>query len=457
MTSSLEQALQYAHDNQSLFLDQLKDFLRIPSVSTDPAHHPDMEKAARYLVSRLEGLAFTHIQIFPTAGHPVVYGERLAAGSAPTLLVYGHYDVQPAEPLELWQTPAFDPQVRDGLLYARGASDMKGQVMAVLSALETLIHLDQLKVNIKVLFEGEEEIGSPNLDEFMREHKALLACDNALNPDAGMVYPDRPVIVYALRGLAYFELRLHGPSHDLHSGLFGGLVHNPAQVLCELIAGMHDAQGRITLPGFYDRVRPLPAEERAQLARDAMGEAFHLKQAGVSQLWGEQGYSPEERLGARPTLEVNGLLSGFTGHGSKTVLPAEAMAKISMRLVPDQDPAEVEQQLRRYLESHAPASVRWELEEMSSGPASITDLNLPATRALAAALETVWGKAPQLKREGGSIPVVASMQTILGVESVITGFGLSDDNIHAPNEHLNLANWSRGIDALVLFFTALGK
>jgi acetylornithine deacetylase/succinyl-diaminopimelate desuccinylase-like protein len=457
MTSSLNQAIQYAHDNQPHFIEDLKALLRIPSVSTDPDHRPDMEKTVRYLARRLEQLAFTNIQVFPTPGHPVLYAEHLQAGHAPTILVYGHYDVQPAEPLEQWQTPPFDPQVRDGQLFARGASDMKGQVIAVISALETLIRLDQLKVNVKVLFEGEEEIGSPDLDPFMSEHRALLACDYALNPDAGMTTPDMPSIVYALRGLAYFELRVYGPAHDLHSGLFGGLVHNPAQVLCELIAGMHDDQARVTLPGFYDRVRTLPAEERDQLARASMGEAFYKKQAGVSYLWGENGYTPEERLGARPTLEVNGLLSGFTGHGSKTVLPAEAMAKISMRLVPDQDPVEVQQQLRRYLESRAPASVRWELELMSGGPASITDLKLHATRALARALEAVWGKKPVFKREGGSIPVVASMQTILGVESVITGFGLGDDNIHAPNEHLNLANWARGIDALVHFFTYLGE
>lgn len=458
MSNALNQAVQYAHMNQATFLDELKALLRIPSVSTDPEHKPDMEKAARHLAEKLNQLSFNNVQVLPTSGHPVVYGETLQAGSqAQTVLIYGHYDVQPAEPLELWQTDAFDPQVRDGLIYARGASDMKGQVIAVISALESLLAVSELKINVKVLFEGEEEIGSPNLDSFMLSHKELLACDFALNPDGGMIAPDVPTIIYGLRGLAYFEVRVYGPAHDLHSGLFGGVVNNPAQVLCELIAGMHDNQGRITLPGYYDRVRQLSHEEKAEMARLNLGENFYKQQTGVPELWGESGYTPEERLGARPTLEVNGILSGFTGHGSKTVLPAYAMAKISMRLVPDQDPAEVHQQLRQYLQSHAPKTVRWELDVMAGGPACLTDRNLPATRSLARALEVVWGKKPVYKREGGSIPVVASMQTILGVESVITGFGLSDDAIHAPNEHLNLGNWAHGIDALVHFFYFLGE
>jgi acetylornithine deacetylase/succinyl-diaminopimelate desuccinylase-like protein len=257
--------------------------------------------------------------------------------------------------------------------------------------------------------------------------------------------------------LAYFELRVTGPAHDLHSGLFGGIVNNPAQVLCELIAGMHDSQGRITLPGYYDRVRALSSEDRAEMARLNLGESFYKGQTGAPELWGEKGYTLEERLGARPTLEVNGMISGFTGKGSKTVLPAHAMAKISMRLVPDQDPAEVHHQLIQYLQSHAPQTVSWELEVMSGGPACLTDRNLPATQALARALEVVWGKKPVYKREGGSIPVVAAMQSILGAESVITGFGLGDDAIHAPNEHLNLGNWANGIDALVHFLYYLGR
>ena len=334
---------------------------------------------------------------------------------------------------------------------------MKGQIIATLSALEAIKETSgTYPVNLKFLIEGEEEIGSPSLPAFMEANKELLACDAALNPDAGMIAPDVPTIVYALRGLAYFELRVYGPSSDLHSGLYGGVVHNPAQALCELIAGMHDNQGRVTLPGYYDSVRELSAQERQELARLPMDEVYYQGQTGVPQVWGEAGFSPIERVGARPTLEVNGLYSGFIGKGSKTVLPAYAMAKISMRLVPDQDPAEVHQQLRRFLEERAPKTVRWELTAMQGGTASISDLNHPATQALAAALETVWGKRPVYKREGGSVPVVAEMQKLLSVESVLTGFGLPDDNLHAPNEKLHLPTWYKGIDALVHFFYNYG-
>jgi acetylornithine deacetylase/succinyl-diaminopimelate desuccinylase-like protein len=458
MSDLLNTAVQYAHENQSKFLTEFKDLLRIPSVSTDPDHKPDMHKAASFLAEKLKKLSFDAVQILPTAGHPVVYGEHLRAGSqAQTVLIYGHYDVQPAEPLELWDSGAFDPEIRDGQIYARGASDMKGQVMAVIYAIESILAAESLHINVKVLFEGEEEIGSPHLDSFIEQHQRLLACDFALNPDGGMIAADVPTIIYGLRGLAYFELRIYGPAHDLHSGLFGGAIHNPAQVLCELIAGMHDGQGRITLPGYYDRVRPLSTDEKLEISRLGMDEAYYKKQTGAVNLWGEAGYLPAERIGARPTLEINGILSGFTGAGSKTVLPAKAMAKISMRLVPDQNPSEVHQQLIRYLETHAPDTVRWELDEMAGGPACITDRNLPAAQALARALEAVWGKKPVYKREGGSIPVVASMQTLLGVDSVVTGFGLGDDNIHAPNEHLSLRNWTMGIDALIHFFYYMGE
>ncbi len=329
---------------------------------------------------------------------------------------------------------------------------MKGQVIAVLSAIESIQRTSKLPVNVKFILEGEEEIGSPNLTGFLQDHKDRLACDFALNPDAGMIAQDIPTIIYALRGLAYFELRVFGPAHDLHSGIFGGVVHNPAQALCELIAGMHDKNGRITLPGFYDRVRPLPEDERLELARLPMGEEYYQQQTGVSMTWGEAGFTPNERVGARPTLEVNGLLAGLTGQGSKTVIPAHAMAKISMRLVPDQDPAEVHQQLLRYLEQNAPKTIRWELTRMAGGPASMSDPHHPATEALAKALEQVWGKRPVYKREGGSVPVVGDMQKILSVDSVLTGFGLPDDNLHAPNEKLHLPTWYKGIEALIHFF-----
>jgi acetylornithine deacetylase/succinyl-diaminopimelate desuccinylase-like protein len=458
MTYQPAKAVEYAHQNRENFLHNLEHLVTIPSVSTAPENIPDMQRAANWIAGKLRDLGMDRVQVMPTAGHPVVFAEWLKAGeNVPTVLIYGHYDVQPAEPLELWVSGAFEPTIRGENLYGRGTSDMKGQVVACLSAVEAIIRQGPLPVNVKFIIEGEEEIGSPNLTAFLEKNKDLLACDFALNADAGMIAPDVPTIVYALRGLAYFELRVYGPDHDLHSGQFGGVVHNPAQALCELIAGMHDAAGRITLPGFYDRVVSLSTEERQELSRLPTGEDYYLQQTGALQLWGEEGYTSSERVGARPTLEVNGLLSGFTGKGSKTVLPAHAMAKISMRLVPKQDPKEVHQQLRKYLEQHAPKTIRWELDSMAGGPACITDPHHPAAQALGRALEKVWGVRPVLKREGGSVPVVADMQTILGAESVLTGFGLPDDNLHAPNEKLHLPTWYQGIDALIHFFYNLAE
>lgn len=458
MNDHRDAALQYAHQNRARFLDELKDLVRIPSVSTDPNAKGEMNHAAEWLAAQMRSLDMEKVKIYPTAGHPVVYGEILKAGAdQPTALIYGHYDVQPAEPLELWHSPAFEPTQRGDNLYGRGASDMKGQVVISLKAVESLVRNGGLPINVKFIIEGEEEVGSPSLGDFIAAHKDLLACDFAINPDTGMMGADIPTITYGLRGLAYFELRISGPDHDLHSGQFGGVVHNPAQVLCELIAGMHDERGRITLPGYYDSVRPLDGEERAELERLPMDEHFYLKQTGAPALRGEAGYTPIERVGARPTLEVNGLLSGFTGEGSKTVLPAKAMAKISMRLVPNQDPEEVHKQLLRYLEEKAPDTIRWELIKMAGAPASITDRHLPAVQSLEKALETVWGKPASFRREGGSVPVVAQMADILGVDSVLTGFGLPDDNLHAPNEKIHVPTFYKGIDAFIHFLSNLEK
>ena len=381
----------------------------------------------------------------------------LSGDTVPTILIYGHYDVQPAEPLELWNTPAFSPTVAGENMYGRGASDMKGQVVASLKAVESVVNNGGLPVNLKFIVEGEEEIGSPHLGKFIVDHKDLLACDLAINPDTGMLGAETPTITYGLRGLAYFELRLTGPDHDLHSGLFGGTIHNPAQVLCELIAGMHDQQGRITLPGFYDSVRELTGEERQELSRLPTDEQFYLEETGAPALFGESGYTPGERVGARPTLEVNGLLSGFTGEGSKTVLPSKAMAKISMRLVPDQKPEEVRQQLLAYLDANIPPTVTYELLQHSGGAPSITDRTIPGVQALADALEETWGKRPVFRREGGSVPVTAQFKDILGIESILTGFGLPDDNLHAPNEKIHLPTFYRGIDALIRFILNLGQ
>ena len=455
MADQRELALQYARKNKEKFLSSFKEFLAIPSVSTDPAHAADIRHTAEWVAAQLRSLGMQKVQIFPTGKHPIVYAEWLGAAGAPTVLIYGHYDVQPVDPLNLWKTGPFDPVVRGEDIYARGASDMKGQNMVMFKAVESLVKTGGMPVNIKWLLEGEEEIGSPNLEIFIAEHKSLLASDFAVNPDSGMIGKEYPTLTFALRGLAYFELKVFGPAQDLHSGIYGGVVHNPALALAELLAGMHDSKGRVTLPGFYDKVRKLSKEERDELARLPIDDKHFLEVTGAPALYGEAGFTVNERTGARPTLDVNGLLSGFTGEGSKTIIPAWAMAKISMRLVPDQDPKDVQKQLTRYLEDNASKDVRWELVSMTGGPASISDRNNAGVRAMGKALEMVWGTPPFFRREGGSIPVVRDMQTLLGIESVVSGFGLPDDNVHAPNEKMNLPTWYKGIEAVIHFFLNL--
>ena len=449
----LDQALSYAHENRDRFLNELREVLTIPSICTDPTHNPDMQHAAEWMASQLRSLGMDNVQIMPTGGHPAVYGEWMGAGeSAPIVMIYGHFDVQPPDPLELWPTPPFEPSVRDDNLYARGAADMKGQVLASLKAVESAMKSGKMPVNIKWLIEGEEEIGSDHLDDFIKNHKELLACDFCLNPDAGILGPDQPSITTGLRGLAYFELRVYGPVKDLHSGLFGGTVHNPAQALIELVAGMHDKNGKATLPGFYDKVRKISKKEHQDFLRLPMNKKALLEMTGAPALWGEPQFIPSERIGGRPTLEVNGLLSGFTGTGSKTVLPAWAMAKISCRLVPDQTPEETIKQMKKYLKEKAPKDIKWELEYLhGAGPALVSTDN-PGVRALSQAMETVWGKRPLFPREGGSIGVVVQLQKHLKADSVLSGFALPDCDAHSPNEKLHLPTFYKGIDTLVHFF-----
>jgi acetylornithine deacetylase/succinyl-diaminopimelate desuccinylase-like protein len=451
-----QQALAYAHQNYERFLEELKEFLTIPSISTDPEHIADIRRAAEWTAGQLTGLGMENVQILPTGGHPVVYGEQLQAGKdAPTVLIYGHYDIQPVDPLDLWTSDPFKAEVRGDNLYARGASDMKGQVLASLKAVESVARTcgaGGLPVNLKWLLEGEEEIGSLHLGDFIKQNAKMLRADFCINPDAGMIGADAPTITYGLRGLAYFEIRVYGPDHDLHSGLFGGTVHNPAQALAELIAGMHDQNGRITLPGFYDSVRPVSQTERDEIARLPIDEKHFLENTGAPALWGEPDYSPEERVSIRPTLEVNGLLSGFIGEGSKTVLPAWAMAKISCRLVPDQEPEEIHKCMVKYMQEHAPKTIKWDVKNLHNSGVAITEKDSAGIRAMARAMEQVWGKRPLFKREGGSIGVVVQLQKHAGVESVLTGFGLPDDNMHSPNEKLHLPTWSKGIDALINMF-----
>jgi acetylornithine deacetylase/succinyl-diaminopimelate desuccinylase-like protein len=453
MTNHRPLAIQYAHDNSTRFLDLLKQISSIPSISTLESSKSDVLLAAEWVAKYLKDLQINNVQIFPTAGHPIVFGEWSGAGhSAPTALIYGHYDVQPIDPIDLWVTGPFTPDIRDDYIYARGITDMKGQMMVALAAFESISRTGDLPINFKFLFEGEEEIGSPNLANFVETHKDLLRCDIAINPDTGTLSADTPCITYALRGLAYMELRLFGPDHDLHSGVFGGAVLNPAQALCKLIAGMHDEYGRVTLPGFYDKVRMIDDEEKTELARLPIDDQYFLRATGAPALFGEDGFTTVERLGIRPTLEINGLLSGFTGDGAKTVLPAWAMAKISTRLVPDQQPADVYQQMRAYLESNAPKEISWKLIPMHGGPASISNRNSRYIKALERAMQEVWKKKPVYKREGGSVPVVLDFQRILGIETVNTGFSMPDDNMHSPNEKLHLPTWYHGIDTFIHFY-----
>lgn len=449
---SVDQAVQFVRARREKTLAELKEILAIPSISTLPEHKPDMRRAADWFAAELKRIGMPRSEVMPTAGHPIVYAEWLGVAGRPTVLVYGHYDVQPVDPLDEWLSGPFEAAIQGDNLYARGASDMKGQIFAFIKAAEAVMQNGGPPVNLKFLIEGEEEIGSPNLGAFIAAHRDLLKCDFSLNADSGIQRPDLPSIVYSLRGLAYFEIWVRGPQHDLHSGLFGGTVHNPAQVLCELVAGMHDADGRVTLPGYYDRVRPLAPDERAALARQLRDdEHWRIDAASPPALYGEKGYTTGERAGVRPTLEVNGLYSGFIGEGSKTVLPAKAMAKISMRLVPDQDPVAVGKQLREYLSLHAPPTVTWEVKDMVCGPAVIVERDSPNVRAAAAALKTVFGVEPVYVREGGSVPIVSMMKAQLRVETVLMGFGLPDDNVHAPNEKLYLPNFYKGMEAYAHF------
>jgi acetylornithine deacetylase/succinyl-diaminopimelate desuccinylase-like protein len=453
-----DNAIQYARQNRARFLSELKEFVSIPSISTLSEHKGDMERAAEWVADQMRSVGLENVAIMQTAGHPVAYGEWLHAPDQPTVLVYGHYDVQPVDPLDEWLTPPFAATIHGETMYGRGASDMKGNVHETLKALEALRNNGGIPVNVKVLIEGEEEIGSMNLGAFIDKHADLLKADLCMNADSGILAPDMPSIVYGLRGLAYFELWVHGPAQDLHSGTFGGSIANPAQVLCELVAGMHDEKGRVTLPGFYDKVRPMTEEDRAEYERLPINDEIWKAMTGVTELTGEEGFTTAERTGARPTLEINGILSGFTGEGAKTVLPAKAMAKISMRLVPYQDDMAIEGMLKKYVDEHAPPTVRWEVKKVTaSAPGVLLDRDSVGARAASAALRETFGSDPIFIAQGGSVPIVTMIQEKLGMDSVLLGFGLPDDKIHGPNEKLHLPNYYRGIEAFIRFFENIAK
>lgn len=460
MNSYINKANEFIINNKNKILDSFVDFLTIPSISSDPEHRLDISRAAEWIRAYLENVGISNTEILETAKHPVVFGEYDCGDTEkPTVLIYGHYDVQPPDPLEFWESAPFTPVIKDNLIFARGSSDMKGQLMVLMSAIQAITQTGSLSLNLKFMIEGEEEIGSPSIETFLEENKKRFASDFVLNLDAGMLSKSQPSIVYGLRGLGYFEIHVKGPSHDLHSGLFGGVVKNPINALTDIISGLKDNNGVIQLPGFYDDVLPIDPEEKAQMSRLGLNEDYYKKQTGARKLFGEKGYTPTERIGARPTLDVNGIVGGFTGIGPKTVIPSTAMAKISMRLVPNQTPRKVYEQLQAYMEQNAPQQIEWEIKRLSGDSETpyVTDPFLDETKYFAQSLKKVWGVEPVYHREGGSIPIASNIQNVLGISSILSGFGLPGDKIHSPNERMNLEVFWKGIEAVIHYFINLGE
>jgi acetylornithine deacetylase/succinyl-diaminopimelate desuccinylase-like protein len=440
------------------YVDELKAYLAIPSISALPAHHGDVVRCAEWTAEELTRIGLGNVKLIDTPGNPVVYGEWLGAAGAPTILFYGHYDVQPVDPLDLWTSPPFEATVRDGEIYARGSADDKGQVFMHFKAIEAwLKQTGSMPVNIKVFIEGEEEVGSTHLDRFVADNRDLLKADVVVISDSPMFDRGVPSICYGLRGLAYFQIDVRGTNSDLHSGSFGGAVANPAFVLGQILAQMKDRGGRIKIPGFYDDVRELKEEERGEWKRLPFNETRYRKDLGAPRLFGESGYSTLERVWARPTFEVNGLLAGFTGDGAKTVIPATAMAKVSMRLVPDQLPDRIAELFEAYLKKVAPKTVDVKLTRMHGGKPWMAAFDNPFVQAAGRAIEQGFGKSPVFNREGGSIPVVSTFQEVLGVPSVLFGVGLPDENAHAPNEKLDLGNFHSGVIASAFLYEEIGK
>ncbi len=441
----------YIDQNQQRFLDELLQLLRIPSVSADSKFKEDVLRAAVYLQDALKDVGVDHVEICPTAGYPIVYAEKIVDPSLPTVLVYGHYDVQPADPYELWDSPPFEPVIKDDKIYARGACDDKGQLYMHIKALEIMMQGGQPPCNIKFMLEGEEEVGSGNLEIFVRENAERLAADVILISDTAILSNDTPSITVGLRGLSYVEVELIGPNRDLHSGVYGGAVANPINTLCQMIASLVDEQGKITIPGFYDRVQELTTEQRADMAKAPFDLEAYQEELDIATIQGEEGYSTIERTGIRPTLDVNGIWGGYTGEGAKTVLPSKAYAKISMRLVPDQDHEEITALFTQHFESIAPNSVKIKVTPHHGGQPAVTPTDSIAFKAASRAFEDAWGKKPIPTRDGGSIPIVALFEEVLGLQTVLFGFGLDSDAIHSPNESYGVFNYLKGIETIVLF------
>ena len=448
----MSQVKNYIESNKQRFLDELFGLIRIPSISSIADHKPDMYKAAEYWKKLLLDAGADKAEIYETEGNPVTYGEKMIDSSLPTVLVYAHMDVMPVDPVELWDSPPFEPEIREGKIWARGADDDKGQGFMHAKAFEYLVKHNELKVNVKFMIEGEEEVGSPSLPKWCEDHKEMLTADVILVSDTGMIAPDIPSITTGLRGLAYWEVEVTGPDRDLHSGLFGGAVANPINVLAKMIAQMQDENGAITIPGFYDDVMEVSAEERELLGRAPFSEDEYKKAIDVEELAGEKGFTTGERTGIRPTFDVCGIWGGYTGEGAKTVLPSKAYAKISTRLVPNQDHHKISELFKTHFESIAPKSVKVVVTPLHGGYGYVCPIDFDAYKATEKALEDLYGKRPVPVRSGGSIPIISDFEKILGIKSVLMGFGLEADAIHSPNENFPLEQFYNGIEAIIGFY-----
>jgi acetylornithine deacetylase/succinyl-diaminopimelate desuccinylase-like protein len=454
----MEKTQSYIQANKQRFLDELFEILRIPSVSADPAFKGDVQRMAEAIAESLRKAGADGVQVFPTAGHPIVYGQKILHPDLPTVLVYGHYDVQPADPVDLWHSPPFEPTIKkttvhpDGAIFARGSCDDKGQVFMHVKAFEAMMASGELNCNIKFMIEGEEEVGSVNLGQFCREHKELLKSDVILVSDTSIIANDVPAITVGLRGLSYVEVEVTGPNRDLHSGVYGGAVANPVNVLAQMIASMHDENRHITIPGFYDDVLDVSAEERRMMNEAPYDEAEYMADLKVRGLMGEKGFTTLERTSIRPTLDVNGVWGGYIGEGAKTVLPSKAFAKISMRLVPNQHPDKITQLFADHFAKIAPPSVQVKVTPHHGGHPVVTPTDTPEYKAASMAMAKTFGKEPLPQRSGGSIPIIALFEEVLSVKSVLMGFGLDSDSIHSPDEHFGLFNFYKGIETIPYFY-----
>ncbi len=448
----------YLNQHRQRFLDELLELLRIPSISADSAYSKDVRKAAEVLAERVKEAGMDSVEIVDTPGHPIVYAEKIIDPKLPTVLVYGHYDVQPPDPVDLWDSPPFEPVIKktdihpEGAIFARGACDDKGQMYMHVKALEMLNANGGVPCNVKLMIEGEEEVGSVNLGWFVKNHKERLSCDVILISDTGIIANDTPSICVGLRGLSYVEVEVTGPNRDLHSGLYGGAAPNPLNLLAKMVADLQDDKGRITIPGFYDDVEVLSTEMRADLARAPFSDDKFKKSIGISDIIGEEGFSAPERMSIRPTLDVNGMWGGYTGEGAKTVIPSKAYAKISMRLVPFQDPEKITELFKKHFESMAPAGVSVKVTPHHGGVPYVAPTDTAGYRAASKAMESSFGKVPVPVRSGGSIPIVAMFEEELGAKSILMGFGLDSDAIHSPNEHYGLFNYFIGIETIAKFY-----